>query len=168
LFVSMLSSVRALSLKMSAVSYKSAFMFPGQGAQTVGMAGPVCAELPAAKALFDKASAILGYDLLKVCVEGPKEKLDSTVVAQTALFVSSMAALEKLKAENSEAYNSGNLHYCRQLIPNTHTCTYSRTHCVIVCVIIFNSTTKLLWRWVYHSESIVPSVSLERFHSKMA
>ena len=39
-------------------------MFPGQGAQTVGMAGPLCAELPAAKALFDTASDILGYDLL--------------------------------------------------------------------------------------------------------
>lgn len=93
-------------LTMNAVSYKSAFMFPGQGAQTVGMAGQVCADLPAAKALFDKASSILGYDLLKVCVEGPKDKLDSTVVAQTALFVSSMAALEKLKSEDPTAVDS--------------------------------------------------------------
>jgi len=93
------------SIKMS-VSYKSAFMFPGQGAQTVGMAKAVCDELPAAKALFDKASEILGYDLLQTCAEGPKEKLDSTVVAQTALFVSSMAALEKLKAEKPEEYES--------------------------------------------------------------
>ena len=44
------------NFKMSAVNYKVGFMFPGQGAQVVGMAGPVCAELPAAKALFDKAS----------------------------------------------------------------------------------------------------------------
>jgi len=78
-------------------------MFPGQGAQTVGMAGPLCAELPAAKELFDKASAILGYDLLAKCVDGPKEELDSTVVAQTAIFVSSMAALEKLKVEDPAA-----------------------------------------------------------------
>lgn len=41
-------------------------------------------------------------------LQGPKEKLDSTVVAQTALFVSSMAALEKLKAEKPEEYDSGN------------------------------------------------------------
>lgn len=43
------------------VSYKVGFMFPGQGAQTVGMASQLCAELPAAKDLFDRASKILGY-----------------------------------------------------------------------------------------------------------
>jgi [acyl-carrier-protein] S-malonyltransferase len=90
----------------TAVNYERVFMFPGQGAQSVGMASQLCADLPAAKALFDKASAILGYDLLKVCTEGPKEKLDSTVVAQTALFVSSMAALEKLKIDDPEAVRS--------------------------------------------------------------
>lgn len=85
------------------VSYKNAFMFPGQGAQTVGMAGALCESLPAAKELFDKASAILGYDLLDKCVNGPKEELDSTIVSQPAIFVSSMAALEKLKVENPTA-----------------------------------------------------------------
>ena len=59
-----------------AVNYAVGFMFPGQGAQAVGMAGPLCAELPAAKALFDKASVILGYDLLAKCVDGPKDELD--------------------------------------------------------------------------------------------
>lgn len=63
-------------------------MFPGQGAQTVGMAGKLCEEIPASKELFDKASKILGYDLLDKCVNGPKETLDSTVVAQVAIFVS--------------------------------------------------------------------------------
>ena len=43
--------------------------FPGQGAQTVGMAQAVCDELPAAKTLFEKASSILGYDLLQTCIE---------------------------------------------------------------------------------------------------
>ena len=63
-------ALRHTALRMaSGVSYKSAFMFPGQGAQTVGMASAVCEELPAAKALFDKASEILGYDLLQKCVE---------------------------------------------------------------------------------------------------
>ncbi|KAI8474451.1 MAG: hypothetical protein J3K34DRAFT_465711 [Monoraphidium minutum] len=42
-----------------------AFLFPGQGAQSVGMAKELVEECPAAKALFDKASAILGYDLLQ-------------------------------------------------------------------------------------------------------
>lgn len=59
-----------------------------------------CAEaVPAAKGLFERASDILGYDLLKVCEEGPKEKLDSTAISQPAIYVSSLAAIEKLKAE---------------------------------------------------------------------
>ena len=81
---------------------KTAFMFPGQGAQFVGMCGEVCKDVPAAKALFDEASEILGYDLLEVCTEGPKEHLDSTVISQPAIFVASMAAVEKLKQEEGQ------------------------------------------------------------------
>eukprot|EP00798_Chlamydomonas_sp_ICE-L_P016179 gene16179-22339_t len=89
-------------------SYKPtvAAFFPGQGAQTVGMAKDLAAEVPAAKALFDKASEILGYDLLQVCVEGPKEKLDSTAVSQPAIFVCSMAAIEKLRVDDPAALES--------------------------------------------------------------
>lgn len=76
---------------------KTAFLFPGQGAQTVGMAVALCDALPAAKALFDRAATILGYDLLAVCAQGPKEKLDSTNVSQPAIYVASLAALEQLK-----------------------------------------------------------------------
>eukprot|EP00529_Nitzschia_sp_RCC80_P031471 CAMPEP_0113486062 /NCGR_PEP_ID=MMETSP0014_2-20120614/24803_1 /TAXON_ID=2857 /ORGANISM="Nitzschia sp." /LENGTH=361 /DNA_ID=CAMNT_0000379723 /DNA_START=96 /DNA_END=1181 /DNA_ORIENTATION=- /assembly_acc=CAM_ASM_000159 len=83
-------------------SAKVAFMFPGQGAQFVGMCSDVVNDVPAAKALFDEASDILGYDLLSVCTEGPKEKLDSTVVSQPAIFVASMAAVEKLKQESGQ------------------------------------------------------------------
>lgn len=83
-------------------SSKVAFMFPGQGAQFVGMCGDLCKEVPAAKALFDEASEVLGYDLLEVCTEGPKEKLDSTEVSQPAIFVASMAAVEKLKQEQGQ------------------------------------------------------------------
>jgi [acyl-carrier-protein] S-malonyltransferase len=83
-------------------SAKVAFMFPGQGAQFVGMCSEVVNDVPAAKALFDEASEILGYDLLQVCTEGPKEKLDSTVVSQPAIFVASMAAVEKLKQESGQ------------------------------------------------------------------
>lgn len=78
-----------------------AFLFPGQGAQTVGMARDLCAALPAARQLFDEASAFLGYDLLDVCVNGPAERLNSTVVSQPALFVASLAALESLKQSQS-------------------------------------------------------------------
>lgn len=83
-------------------SSKVAFMFPGQGAQFVGMCGDLCKEVPAAKALFDEASEVLGYDLLEVCTGGPKEKLDSTAVSQPAIFVASMAAVEKLKQEQGQ------------------------------------------------------------------
>jgi len=77
---------------------KTVFMFPGQGAQTVGMGVEVAAEVPAAAELYAKASEILGYDLLEKCKEGPKEDLDTTVISQPAIFVASMAAVEKFRA----------------------------------------------------------------------
>jgi [acyl-carrier-protein] S-malonyltransferase len=83
-----------------------AFLFPGQGAQTVGMAGGLCATLPAARQLFTEASEVLGYDLLDVCVNGPAERLHSTVVSQPAIFVASLAALESLKLSEPEAVQS--------------------------------------------------------------
>lgn len=79
-----------------------AFLFPGQGAQTVGMAAALCAEVPAARQLFDRAAAILDYDLLRLCSEGPAEELDSTIRSQPALFVASLAALEQLKRDRPE------------------------------------------------------------------
>jgi [acyl-carrier-protein] S-malonyltransferase len=74
-----------------------AFLFPGQGAQSVGMCKSIHDKYACAKALFDRASEILGYDLAKLCFEGPKEQLDSTVYSQPALFVGALAALEMLK-----------------------------------------------------------------------
>ncbi|WP_422926840.1 ACP S-malonyltransferase [Singulisphaera sp. PoT] len=77
---------------------KVAFLFPGQGAQVVGMGRELDAELPAARALFDRANEVLGFDLRKVCFEGPAEALEATDVSQPAIFVASLAALESLKA----------------------------------------------------------------------
>src|SRR5277367_72176 len=78
---------------------KTAFLFPGQGAQYVGMGQPLCDSLPAARKLFDEAASILGYDLLEVCAKGPKERLDSTAVSQPAIYVASLAALDSLRAQ---------------------------------------------------------------------
>jgi [acyl-carrier-protein] S-malonyltransferase len=83
-------------------SAKVAFLFPGQGAQTVGMGAAVCTKVPAARALFDRASSVLGYDLYRLCTEGPAAELDSTVHSQPALFVASLAALEQLKENAPE------------------------------------------------------------------
>lgn len=79
-----------------------ALLFPGQGAQTVGMGAELAARLPAAAQLFERAAEILDYDLLELCAAGPAEKLNSTVYSQPALFVCSLAALEQLKADRPE------------------------------------------------------------------
>jgi [acyl-carrier-protein] S-malonyltransferase len=78
---------------------KTAFLFPGQGAQSVGMGAALAEALPAAKQLFARASDILGYDLLALCANGPAEQLDATEYSQPALFVCSLAAVEKIRAE---------------------------------------------------------------------
>jgi [acyl-carrier-protein] S-malonyltransferase len=82
---------------------RTAFLFPGQGAQAVGMGRQLCETLPTAKALFDEAASILGYDLAALCANGPPEKLNSTAVSQPAIFVASLAALESLKATEPQA-----------------------------------------------------------------
>ncbi len=79
-----------------------AFLFPGQGAQTVGMGRDLAAATPAAKSLFDRAGDVLGYDLAQMCFEGPAEDLDSTVHSQPALFVTSLAALESLREQSPD------------------------------------------------------------------
>ena len=74
-----------------------AIVFPGQGAQAVGMAGDWVAAEPRAAALFARAAEILGYDLLAVCREGPAERLNTTAVSQPAILVTSLALLEVLR-----------------------------------------------------------------------
>jgi [acyl-carrier-protein] S-malonyltransferase len=86
---------------------KPAFLFPGQGAQTVGMGRQLAESLPTARALYERANALLGYDLGKICFEGPAETLDSTVHSQPALFVTSLAALESLKAASPDVVAHG-------------------------------------------------------------
>lgn len=80
----------------------SIVLFPGQGSQYVGM-GKELLKFPMARDLFDLASYILKYDVLKLCLEGPKEKLDQTRYCQPAIMVCSLAALERLKEERPNA-----------------------------------------------------------------
>ncbi len=81
---------------------KIAFLFPGQGAQFVGMGARLAESVPAARRLYERASQVLGYDLAGLCFTGPAEQLDSTVCSQPAIFVTSLAALEALRAESPE------------------------------------------------------------------
>lgn len=76
---------------------KIAFLFPGQGAQSVGMCRELERELPAVRDLFDRAGEILGFDLRTLCFDGPADALEATDVSQPAIFVASLAALESLK-----------------------------------------------------------------------
>ncbi|MDR1957799.1 MAG: ACP S-malonyltransferase [Planctomycetaceae bacterium] len=81
---------------------KIAVLFPGQGAQTVGMGMGIASKYPKIRRLYEVADAILGYSLSKICFEGPAEELDSTVYSQPAIFVTSLAALEVLRIESPE------------------------------------------------------------------
>ncbi|MBF0569870.1 MAG: ACP S-malonyltransferase [Candidatus Omnitrophica bacterium] len=75
-----------------------ALIFPGQGAQKVGMGKELYDAVPEAKAVFDKADVALGPDLSKIIFEGPEDQLMSTAYCQPAIFTMSMAALAAFKA----------------------------------------------------------------------
>ncbi|KAM6216500.1 malonyl-CoA-acyl carrier protein transacylase, mitochondrial [Rhynchocyon petersi] len=73
----------------------SVLLFPGQGSQVVGM-GRGLLRYPRVRELYAAAQRVLGYDLLELSLRGPREALDRTVHCQPAVFVASLAAVEKL------------------------------------------------------------------------
>ncbi len=76
---------------------RTAFLFPGQGAQVVGMGKEIAQRFDAAARIFEKANTIAGFDLSRICFEGPAEKLNTTTVSQPAIFATSAAILEVVK-----------------------------------------------------------------------
>lgn len=76
---------------------KTAAVFPGQGAQTVGMGAKLLEADPSTRSFFDAASARLGFDLVEVCLNGPEERLNATDVAQVALFTTAVATADAMK-----------------------------------------------------------------------
>lgn len=81
----------------------SAFIFPGQGSQAVGMGKALAEAYPAARAVFEEVDAALGQKLSALIFEGPAEELTLTANAQPALMATSLAAVRALEAERGEA-----------------------------------------------------------------
>lgn len=76
---------------------KTALLFPGQGAQFVGMGKDLAEKFPQARAVFEQADKLLGFALGKVCFEGPESELNRTDVSQPAILAHSWAVVEVLK-----------------------------------------------------------------------
>jgi [acyl-carrier-protein] S-malonyltransferase len=77
---------------------RTAFVFPGQGSQKVGMGKELAQADPAARAVFAEADERLGFSLSRLCWEGPEDELNDTAVTQPALLVHSVAVLQALEA----------------------------------------------------------------------
>src|SRR6202453_92364 len=82
---------------------KTAFLFPGQGSQTVGMGRELAAAFPLARRTFEEANDALGFDLAGLCFSGPEEQLRLTEFTQPAIFTVSVAALRVLAAAGATA-----------------------------------------------------------------
>ncbi len=88
---------------------KRAFLFPGQGAQIVGMGKDIYDEYEEAREIYDRASKISGIDVSKLCFEGPEDELNKTENTQIAILVTSLAILEVLKNNGIDAQISTGL-----------------------------------------------------------
>lgn len=86
---------------------KTAFIFPGQGAQTVGMGKDFYDNFDAARKLFDEADDALGYSISKMCFEGSEDDLKLTANTQPAILVVSVIVSELLKTEGITAQIGG-------------------------------------------------------------
>ena len=84
------------------MTHTTAFLFPGQGSQAVGMGRELAALYPVAQETFDEADATLGYKLSQLCWEGPEEKLKMTEVTQPAILTASVAAWRVLREKGIE------------------------------------------------------------------
>jgi len=84
-------------------SNKTAFLFPGQGVQTIGMAKELCDNIPECKELLDRSEEILDMPITKMMFEGPEELLTATENAQPTILVASLIALKALEINNIKA-----------------------------------------------------------------
>ncbi len=83
------------------MSEKRAFLFPGQASQFVGMAKDLCERFSVAREMFARANDVLGFDLQRICFEGPLEELTKTSITQPAILVHGAIVARILKEEKS-------------------------------------------------------------------
>ena len=82
---------------------KTAFLFPGQGSQSVGMGRDLASAFPVARQTFEEANDALGFDLAALCFEGPEDQLRLTEFTQPAIFTVSVAVLRVLTEAGLQA-----------------------------------------------------------------
>jgi [acyl-carrier-protein] S-malonyltransferase len=83
---------------------KTAWVFPGQGSQAVGMCRDLCDNVGSARAIFEEADRTLGFSLSELCFEGPEDELRQTVNAQPALVTAAFACLEAARELNGDSF----------------------------------------------------------------
>lgn len=88
---------------------KTAFLFPGQGAQSIGMGKDIYEQYESARKIYDKVKEITGIDIAKISFDGPEEELNKTNNTQLAVLTESLAILEVLKENNIKAEISAGL-----------------------------------------------------------
>lgn len=92
-----------MSTDKKRASKKTAFVFPGQGAQAAGMGKALAEQVPAAGQVFQEADRVLGMRLSSLCFEGPEEELKLTANTQPAILATSIAALRALEERGVKA-----------------------------------------------------------------
>ena len=128
---------------------KRAFLFPGQGAQSVGMGKDFYEIYEEARKIYDKASEISGMDIKKICFEGPEEELMKTENTQIAILTTSLAILEVLRLHNIEA----------QIATGLSLGEY--TALIYSGVISFEDGIKLIKKRGYYMQHLLPNKKFE-------
>ena len=128
---------------------KRAFLFPGQGAQSVGMGKDFYEKYEEARKIYDKASEISGVDIKKICFEGPEEELMKTENTQIAILTTSLAILEVLRLHNIEA----------QIATGLSLGEY--TALIYSGVISFEDGIKLIKKRGYYMQHLLPNKKFE-------